>query len=191
VDLRAEDIKRPNAAALAGLGRGAPRRAHRLIASVRATETGCEARVDLVEVSSEHPLFRCHGAGNAVVITLRDGRAIECHGRGAGRWPTALRDVISAGEALRVTPGIRRFFERTGARLHNHYGPTETHVRIGMEVPGHLRDWPEMPAIGLLSSWAALETNSRSAISRRSSSVRSRTTASTAPSAGSLRTPTA
>ena len=34
-----------------------------------------------------------------------------------------------------------------------------------------------MPAIGLRSSWAAFETNSRSAISRRSSSVRSRTTA--------------
>ncbi|HET7845573.1 MAG TPA: non-ribosomal peptide synthetase, partial [Xanthomonadales bacterium] len=66
----------------------------------------------------------------------------------ANRWPASLRDVISAGEALRVTPGIRRFFERTGARLHNHYGPTETHVCIGMEVPGDAHDWPEMPAIG-------------------------------------------
>jgi acyl-coenzyme A synthetase/AMP-(fatty) acid ligase len=66
----------------------------------------------------------------------------------AGRWPGSLRDVISAGEALRVTPGIRRLFERTGARLHNHYGPTETHVCVGAEVAGDVASWPELPPIG-------------------------------------------
>ena len=46
---------------------------------------------------------------------------------------------------------------------------------------------PEIPASGLRSSWAALETKSASANSRRISSVRSRTTARTARSSGSER----
>ncbi len=40
-----------------------------------------------------------------------------------------LREVIVAGEQLRLTPQILRLFKRLPAcRLHNHYGPTETHV---------------------------------------------------------------
>ncbi len=40
-----------------------------------------------------------------------------------------LRELIIAGEQLRLTPQIRRLFERLpGCTLHNHYGPTETHV---------------------------------------------------------------
>jgi amino acid adenylation domain-containing protein len=42
---------------------------------------------------------------------------------------TALRDVICTGEQLKVTPAVRRFFaERPGLKLHNDYGPTESHV---------------------------------------------------------------
>ena len=40
-------------------------------------------------VEAAHPLARCRGANNAVVITLKSGRTIELRGRGAGRWPTA------------------------------------------------------------------------------------------------------
>ena len=46
-----------------------------------------------------------------------------------GTLPIALRDVICAGEQLRISPEIARLFRRlNGCRLHNHYGPTETHV---------------------------------------------------------------
>src|SRR5205823_2019502 len=41
----------------------------------------------------------------------------------------ALREVIVAGEQLRMTRSIARFFTRLpSCRLHNHYGPTEAHV---------------------------------------------------------------
>jgi len=63
--------------------------------------------------------------------------------------PTHLVDVISAGEQLQVTPAIRRLFERLpGAALHNHYGPTESHVVTAFELEGDARTWPEIPPIG-------------------------------------------
>jgi amino acid adenylation domain-containing protein len=64
--------------------------------------------------------------------------------------PTALRDVISAGEQLQVTPAIRSLFMRLpGAELHNHYGPTESHVVTAHELRGDPGTWPEIPPIGL------------------------------------------
>lgn len=63
--------------------------------------------------------------------------------------PSHLTDVISAGEQLQVTPAIRRLFERLPhAALHNHYGPTESHVVTAFELTGPAGSWPEIPAIG-------------------------------------------
>ncbi len=60
-----------------------------------------------------------------------------------------LREVIVAGEQLRITPAIRRFFARLGGcRLWNHYGPTETHVATGYLLPPDPLVWPEFPPIG-------------------------------------------
>ncbi|MBK6812865.1 MAG: AMP-binding protein [Sandaracinaceae bacterium] len=48
---------------------------------------------------------------------------------GHQRVPSCLKEVVTAGEQLKVTPHIARFFEQLpGSRLHNHYGPSETHV---------------------------------------------------------------
>jgi amino acid adenylation domain-containing protein len=63
--------------------------------------------------------------------------------------PTSLRDVVSAGEQLQVTPAIRSLFERLpGSELHNHYGPTESHVVTAHELRGDPATWPEIPPIG-------------------------------------------
>lgn len=63
--------------------------------------------------------------------------------------PAALREVISAGEQLQVTPAIRALFQRLpGAELHNHYGPTESHVVTAHELRGDPASWPEIPPIG-------------------------------------------
>ena len=43
-------------------------------------------------------------------------------------WRKALREVFSAGEQLQITEELRTFFSRTGAALHNQYGPSEAHV---------------------------------------------------------------
>jgi len=67
-----------------------------------------------------------------------------------GQRPQALRDVVTAGEQLRVTPAIRTLFAALpGAVLHNHYGPTETHVVTAHELSGDPAAWPELPPIGV------------------------------------------
>jgi amino acid adenylation domain-containing protein len=63
--------------------------------------------------------------------------------------PANLREVITAGEQLRVTPQIRRFFSNLqGCKLHNHYGPSETHVVTAYTLEGDPGSWPALPAIG-------------------------------------------
>jgi amino acid adenylation domain-containing protein len=61
----------------------------------------------------------------------------------------SLRDVITAGEQLRITPVISGLFKGLkGCRLHNHYGPTETHVVTALTLTGEADQWPELPSIG-------------------------------------------
>lgn len=73
----------------------------------------------------------------------------EAVAAGAAPPPPTLRDVITAGEQLRVTPAIRAMFRALpGSVLHNHYGPTETHVVMAHELDGDPSVWPELPPIG-------------------------------------------
>ncbi|HEU4664108.1 MAG TPA: non-ribosomal peptide synthetase [Dokdonella sp.] len=66
-----------------------------------------------------------------------------------GTRPQALRDVVTAGEQLRITPAIRALFAALpDAVLHNHYGPTETHVVTAHELAGDPAAWPDLPPIG-------------------------------------------
>ncbi|MEU6819221.1 amino acid adenylation domain-containing protein [Streptomyces atriruber] len=66
-----------------------------------------------------------------------------------GRYPSRLREVVTAGEQLVCTGAIRRWFAGLpGSRLFNHYGPTETHVVSGLCLDGDPADWPDRPAIG-------------------------------------------
>ncbi|UZG49710.1 non-ribosomal peptide synthetase/type I polyketide synthase [Caldimonas thermodepolymerans] len=63
--------------------------------------------------------------------------------------PRHLRDVVSAGEQLQVTPAIRWLFgQLADAVLHNHYGPTESHVVTAHELHGDPDTWPVIPPIG-------------------------------------------
>ncbi len=60
-----------------------------------------------------------------------------------------LRDIIAAGEALHVTPEIRRLAaDAPGCHLHNHYGPTEAHVVTAHELDGPAESWPAAVPIG-------------------------------------------
>jgi amino acid adenylation domain-containing protein len=64
-------------------------------------------------------------------------------------WPVCLQDVITAGEQLQITGAIRSLFENIPhARLHNHYGPTETHVVTSFLMEGDVSLWPDLPPIG-------------------------------------------
>ncbi|HEY0016868.1 MAG TPA: non-ribosomal peptide synthetase [Longimicrobium sp.] len=63
--------------------------------------------------------------------------------------PLALREVITAGEQLVATPQIAALIEGTpGCRLHNHYGPTETHVATAHALSARSAEWGLLPPIG-------------------------------------------
>jgi amino acid adenylation domain-containing protein/non-ribosomal peptide synthase protein (TIGR01720 family) len=61
-------------------------------------------------------------------------------------WPAA---VITAGEQLKITPEIRQIFSKHPETvLHNHYGPTETHVVSAFTLSTTPQQWDEFPPIG-------------------------------------------
>jgi amino acid adenylation domain-containing protein len=63
------------------------------------------------------------------------------------RWE--LREVVTAGEALVITPQLRGWFERMeGCVLENQYGPSETHVATAFRLQGPPSDWKALPPIG-------------------------------------------
>lgn len=68
----------------------------------------------------------------------------------ANRDDCGVTDVVTAGEALRITPSIRAFFTRhRDCRLHNHYGPTECHVVTAHTLASGVDAWPTLPPIGV------------------------------------------
>ncbi|MEU3514829.1 amino acid adenylation domain-containing protein [Streptomyces sp. NPDC006654] len=79
-----------------------------------------------------------------VALQLLAEYAVRLH-----RYPSRLREVVTAGEQLVCTDSIRRWFAGlSGARLFNHYGPTETHVVSALCLAGDPGRWPERPAVG-------------------------------------------
>ncbi|MBV8994528.1 MAG: amino acid adenylation domain-containing protein, partial [Pseudonocardiales bacterium] len=82
-------------------------------------------------------------APNLVVEALAEA-AIE-QGNDLG-W---LYSIAQAGEPLTLSRQVRDFYcRRPGRRLHNHYGPTETHVVTAYTLPMDARDWPVLAPIG-------------------------------------------
>ncbi|OJF15761.1 non-ribosomal peptide synthetase [Couchioplanes caeruleus] len=71
--------------------------------------------------------------------------------------PPALREIITAGEALRCDDRIKRLFARlSGCHLINQYGPTETHVVTRYRLPAEPASWPLLPPIGTSVAGAGL-----------------------------------
>jgi amino acid adenylation domain-containing protein len=62
--------------------------------------------------------------------------------------PGRLREIVTAGEQLRVTPALAAAQERYGFSLENQYGPTETHVATAQRLEPPSRAWPDLPPIG-------------------------------------------
>ena len=64
-------------------------------------------------------------------------------------FPACLKEVVTAGEQLKVTPQVARFFGALpGCKLFNQYGPTETHVVTQLILDGDAAKWPPLPSIG-------------------------------------------
>jgi len=65
-------------------------------------------------------------------------------------FPACLKEVMTAGEQLKITPQIVRFFSALpDCVLYNQYGPTETHVVTQLKLDGDPTQWPPLPNIGI------------------------------------------
>ncbi|HEY0781135.1 MAG TPA: condensation domain-containing protein, partial [Thermoanaerobaculia bacterium] len=96
-------------------------------------------RVFLPFVALRHLAEAAAGSG--------EGAALPAAGASA-HGPLALRDVVTAGEQLQVTPAVAAWLSGLpGARLHNQYGPTEAHVVTALTLAGDPRAWPALPSI--------------------------------------------
>src|SRR5216683_1519407 len=61
----------------------------------------------------------------------------------------SLREVITTGEQLQITPSVVDVFRRhPQCSLHNHYGPSETHVVTASTLPAQAESWVVQPPIG-------------------------------------------
>ncbi len=61
----------------------------------------------------------------------------------------SLCDIVSAGETLHLTPSIRTLMKSLPrCRLHNHYGPTESHVVSAHTLIGDCDEWLADAPIG-------------------------------------------
>lgn len=64
-------------------------------------------------------------------------------------FPACLKEVITAGEQLKITPHIKNFFSALrDCILFNQYGPTECHVVTELKLDGDPQNWPALPSIG-------------------------------------------
>ncbi|MFT3754914.1 MAG: amino acid adenylation domain-containing protein [Pseudoxanthomonas sp.] len=60
-----------------------------------------------------------------------------------------LQEVTTTGEQLQITgPIVRLFKQLPHCTLHNHYGPSETHVVTALTLPPDPDSWPAYPSIG-------------------------------------------
>jgi amino acid adenylation domain-containing protein len=63
--------------------------------------------------------------------------------------PSGLREIITAGEQLEITPQIVSLIDKLdGCSLHNQYGPSESHVVTAHMLRGSPTTWPTLPPIG-------------------------------------------
>jgi thioesterase domain-containing protein/acyl carrier protein len=71
----------------------------------------------------------------------------EAAGEESGRLH--LREIITAGEQLQITPPLLQLLERLDqCVLYNQYGPSETHVVTAHTMAGAPDGWPVLPPIG-------------------------------------------
>ncbi|NJL53250.1 MAG: amino acid adenylation domain-containing protein [Hydrococcus sp. SU_1_0] len=71
---------------------------------------------------------------------VADNQRTNCH---------ALREVITAGEQLQITPAIANWFsQQPNCTLHNHYGPSESHVVTAYTLTSSPETWQKLPPIG-------------------------------------------
>jgi amino acid adenylation domain-containing protein len=60
-----------------------------------------------------------------------------------------LKEIITAGEQLQITPAISKWLSQmSDCTLHNHYGPSESHVSVTFTLTNSVDTCPPLPPIG-------------------------------------------
>ncbi|MCG7215967.1 non-ribosomal peptide synthase/polyketide synthase [Paenibacillus mucilaginosus] len=65
----------------------------------------------------------------------------------ASRFPSGVREIVTAGEQLVIPAELRAHMKLHGVTLHNHYGPSETHV-VTTHTLRPEDSLPDLPPIG-------------------------------------------
>lgn len=61
----------------------------------------------------------------------------------------SLKEITTTGEQLQITEPVRDLMSRLiGCRLHNHYGPSESHVVTAYSFDNDAKGWASLPPIG-------------------------------------------
>jgi amino acid adenylation domain-containing protein len=103
------------------------------------TRTDTRALLHVIEREQVEQLFLPFVFLQHLAEVIDDGEQLPVH----------LRRITVAGEQLEVTPQIERMFsQRPNLGLHNHYGPSETHVVTRYELDGPVDKWAKFPPIG-------------------------------------------
>nr|MDZ8062915.1 amino acid adenylation domain-containing protein [Nostoc sp. EkiNYC01] len=62
---------------------------------------------------------------------------------------THLREIITSGDKLQITPAISQWFGKlSDCTLHNQYGPSESHLATSYTLNDSVETWPLLPLIG-------------------------------------------
>ncbi|MFD7028606.1 amino acid adenylation domain-containing protein [Streptomyces sp. NPDC059917] len=104
-----------------------------------------DVRVDPAELARwlDHERITEFFAPNVVIAAVYEAATAQ------GLELTALRHVLQAGEALQLTAQVRQFHaDRPWLRLHNQYGPSETHVATAATLPEDVGAWPAAAPLG-------------------------------------------
>ncbi len=120
---------------------------HTLLMPDRDTQRDISALTRWLDREQVTDLFAPSAVINAVCQAAQD----------QGLELASLAHVYQAGEPL--VPGravIAHFSGRQAARLHNHYGPAETHVVTAWTLPADPAGWPQAAPIGRPVSGARL-----------------------------------
>jgi acyl-coenzyme A synthetase/AMP-(fatty) acid ligase len=66
-----------------------------------------------------------------------------------GKTLSCLREILTAGEQLQITPELRAWLKSMPqCSLYNYYGPSETHVVTSFQLPIDPHTWVSLPPIG-------------------------------------------
>ena len=73
---------------------------------------------------------------NVMVLPTGFFKSITASDLYVNQFPTSIEHIITAGEALKVSDELKDYITNSNATLHNHYGPTETHVVTALPMDG-------------------------------------------------------